>query len=201
MNTTPKTAPTIAISPEELARLAIRRYEGPIHLVEDREALERSRHVLQREHVVGMDTETRPSFRKGEAHPTSLVQVATAHEVFLFCLKRVDCSNVLTELLESERVIKAGIGLSHDFSKLRLNFPFQEANIVDLSAVAKNRGMGQPSVRNLTGLYLGFRITKGQSTSNWARAELTPNQILYAATDAWVCRELYLCFHKRGYLD
>lgn len=198
--TTPNITPTIAISPEELARLAVRRYEGPIHLVEDRKALERSRHVLQREHVVGMDTETRPSFRKGEVHPTSLVQVATAHDVFLFCLKRVDCSEVLTELLESDRLIKAGIGLSHDFSKLRLNFPFQESNIVDLSAVAKNQGMGQPSVRNLTGLYLGFRITKGQSTSNWARAELTPNQILYAATDAWVCRELYLCFQKKGYL-
>jgi ribonuclease D len=182
------------ITREELAQLPIRRYEGPVHLVATPHDLDRARHEFRREHVVGLDTETRPAFRKGESHLPSLAQVATSHAVYLFPLKRLDSADVLTELLENPAIAKAGIGLRDDFAKLRMRFPFEEKSAVDLSAVARRHGVEQPSVRNLAGLFLGFRVPKGQSTSNWGRAELTPHQIIYAATDAWVCRELYLCF-------
>ncbi len=190
----------LAISREELAALPIRRYDGPVRLVATPRELDQARHEILKEHAVGLDTETRPAFRKGEVHLPSLVQVATSRSVYLFPLKRLDCSAAIVDLLESEAVAKAGIGLRDDFAKLRMRFPFDEKNAVELSAVAKRQGMGQPSVRNLAGLFLGFRVTKGQSTSNWGRAELTPHQVLYAATDAWVCRELYLCFRQRGFL-
>ncbi|HSA58616.1 MAG TPA: 3'-5' exonuclease [bacterium] len=190
----------ITISREDLLQLPIRRYEGQVHLVENPHELSRALHAIRHERVVGLDTETRPAFRKGEVHPPSLVQVAASHAVYLFPLKRLDCAEALTELLESETIRKAGIGLRDDFAKLRMRFAFEEKSAVELSTVAKRQGMHQPSVRNLTALYLGFRVTKGQSTSNWGRAELTRQQILYAATDAWVCRELYLCFQERGFL-
>lgn len=162
--------------------------------------LDRARHEIRREQVVGLDTESQPTFHKGQVHLPSLVQVATSRAVYLFQLKRLDFEDMLTELLENPVIAKAGIGLSQDFAKLKMHFPFEEKNVVDLSAVARRHGMEQTGVRNLAALFLGFRVTKGQSTSNWARAELTRNQILYAATDAWVCRELHLCFQERGFL-
>lgn len=191
-------ASVIGISKEDLMQLPMRRYEGPVRLVKTPEELQEAREALHAEKVVGLDTETRPSFRKGESYLPSLAQVATSDAVYLFPLKRLDCSEVLIELLQNRHVAKAGIGLRDDFSKLRLRFAFEEKRIIELSEAAKKQGMGQPSARNLTALFLGFRITKGQSTSNWGRAELTPQQVLYAATDAWVCRELYLCFQQRG---
>jgi ribonuclease D len=189
---------TRTISKDDLARLSIRRYEGPVRLVETAHDLDRARRELEEEPVVGLDTETRPAFRKGEIYRPSLAQVAAANAVYLFPLQRLDCSGMLAELLERESTVKTGIGLIDDFSKLRLTFPFVEKNVVELSSAAKRHGVAQPSVRTLAGLFLGFRVTKGQSTSNWGRAHLTPAQILYAATDAWVCRELYLRFRERG---
>jgi ribonuclease D len=188
------------IGREELALLPIRRYEGPVHRVESHHDLVRALHEIRRERVVGLDTETRPAFRKGESHRPSLAQIAASRAVYLFPLKRLDCAAALTEILENPEIVKTGVGLKDDFAKLRMRFPFVERRAVDLSAVAKRHGVTQPSARNLAGLFLGFRITKGQSTSNWGRAELTPQQIVYAATDAWVCRELYLCFEERGLL-
>jgi ribonuclease D len=189
-----------SITRVDLAQLAVRSYEGPVSLVATADDLERARHELHRAHVVGIDTESPPAFRKGESHLPSLVQIATKHTVYLFQLKRMDCAEVLVELLQNPAIIKAGIGLRDDFIKLRQLFPFEETRILDLSAVARRHGMEQTGVRNLEALFLGFRISKGQSTSNWGREELTQNQIRYAATDAWVCLELYHCFQKKNLL-
>lgn len=194
MKTIPKT-----IARDELAQLAVRRYEGPVHLVASPQDLDRVRQDFRHESVVGLDTETRPAFRKGEVHLPSLVQVATSQTVHVFPLRRLDCSVALIELLENPAIAKTGIGLGHDLKQLKLCFPFQEENVVDLAAIARGQGMEQTGVRNLAGLFLGFRVPKGQKTTNWARVELTQNQIIYAATDAWVCRELHLCFQKKGF--
>jgi ribonuclease D len=110
-------------------------------------------------------------------------------------------SDTLVEVLENPALIKAGIGLAADFLNLKKVFPFEPQNIIDLSLVAQRQGIKQSGVRNLAGQLLGFRITKGSSTSNWASPRLTPKQIAYAATDAWVCRELFLRFQQLGFLD
>ena len=83
---------------------------------------------------------------------------------------------------------------------MRLNNQLQPANLIELDTVAKRNGYGQSGVRNLTGMFLSGRITKGAQTSNWAAPRLTKSQLQYAATDAWVCRELYLKFDKLGLL-
>ena len=189
------------MTPEELAQLAIRIYEGPIRLITMPEGLTQAVRAIRAEKVVGLDTETRPAFRKGESYLPCLVQIAAASEVFLFQLKRMDFSGALKEILENPALVKAGIGLADDFKGLKKVFPFQPQNLVDLSLVAQTQGFIQSSVRSLAGELLGFRITKGTSTSNWAAHQLTPKQITYAATDAWVCRELYLHFQKLAYLD
>ena len=162
--------------------------------------LDRARADIKEERVLGLDTETRPSFRKGESHLPCLVQAATARAVYLFQLSRLDVFPALVELLAKPDLVKAGVGLAHDLRQLKLVFPFTVENTVDLGVVARRRGLGQTGVRNLAGIFLGFRIPKGSRTSNWAAPRLSPAQITYAATDAWACRELFLRFESLGML-
>ena len=189
------------ISKEDLANLPIRRYEGEVSLVATLQELEQARTDFRQERVVGLDTETRPSFRKGESHLPCLVQAATARAVYLFQLSRLDVFPALVELLAQPGIVKAGVGLAHDLRQLKLVFPFTVENVLDLGVVARRRGLGQTGVRNLAGMLLGFRIPKGNRTSNWAAPRLSPAQINYAATDAWACRELYLRFESLGLLS
>ena len=185
-----------SITKEDLAGLPIRRYDGVVSLVATPQELKEAREDIRNERVVGLDTETRPSFRKGETHLPCLVQAATARAVYLFQLSRLDVFPPLVELLAKREVIKAGIGLAHDLRQLKQVFPFDVENSVDLGVIARRRGFGQTGVRNLAGLLLGYRIPKGNRTSNWAAPRLSPAQVTYAATDAWVCRELYLRFEE-----
>ena len=189
-----------SISKEDMANLPIRRYEGRVCLVETLPDLEQARADIRQERVVGLDTETRPSFRKGESHLPCLVQAATARAVYLFQLSRLDVFPALVELLAKPQIVKVGVGLAHDLRQLKQVFPFDVENVLDLGVVARRRGLGQTGVRNLAGMFLGFRIPKGSRTSNWAAPRLSPAQITYAATDAWACRELYLRFENLGML-
>ena len=188
------------ITPEEINALAIRRYEGEVRLVATREEMAHAAADFSQERVVGFDTETRPSFRVGESHPPALAQAATARAVYLFQLQRMDFAGVLEPLLSSHKTAKAGIGVGEDLRQLRKTFAFAPAAIVDLGAVARRHKLEKSSVRALAALFLGIRIPKGAKTTNWAARQLSPQQIAYAATDAWVCREIYLKFEEMGLL-
>ncbi|MCC7486713.1 MAG: 3'-5' exonuclease domain-containing protein 2 [Burkholderiales bacterium] len=189
-----------SISREELASLPIRRHEGEVQLVATIEELERAREDILSERVVGFDTETRPAFRPGVSYPPCLLQAATARAVYLFRFEVPGVHAMLAGLLEDERIVKAGIATGDDLRGLKQVFAFVARNVVDLGVVARRSGMGQTGLRNLAGIFLGFRIPKGARTTNWALPRLTPAQITYAATDAWACRELYLCFERKGLL-
>ena len=189
-----------SISRDEVVALPIRRYEGETVVVASPAELERAREDFAQEAVVGIDTETRPAFRKGESYPPSLVQVATAKAVYLFQIQQHDCSAVLKELLASEKTVKAGASIAYDLRQLKQVFPFEEKSVVDIGWVAKRQGLEQSGVRNLAAMFLGFRIPKGAKTTNWSSRTLSPQQITYAATDAWACRELYLRFRELGLL-
>jgi ribonuclease D len=184
------------ISREAMLELPIRRYEGEIRLVETAQALERAAADIFQEESIGFDTETRPAFRKGESHPPALAQVATARAVYLFPLQRLDFSATLGELLAERAIVKAGVALGEDLRQLQSLFAFEPAAVTDLGHVARRHGLKQTGVRNLAGIFLGARITKGAKTTNWAARRLTQQQMTYAATDAWICRELYLRFRE-----
>lgn len=190
-----------SITREALAALPIRRYEGPVRLIETLRDLEQARADLRSERVIGLDTETRPAFRKGESHLPCLVQAATANAVYLFQLRRADVLPLIAGIMAAPEIVKAGVGLAHDLRQLKQVVAFEERSVVDVGHVARRCGLDQTGVRNLAGLLLGFRIPKGNRTSNWAASVLSPAQITYAATDAWACRELYLCFESRGLLQ
>ena len=187
-----------AISRDEVNALPIRRYEGAVRVVSDERELAPALADLLQETVVGFDTETRPAFRVGESYPPSLAQFATARAVYLFQVRHREVAAAAGKILTSEHVVKAGVGLADDLKVLKKLIEFTEKSVVDLGAAAMRHGLKQTGVRNLAGLFLGFRIPKGTKTSNWARPQLTPQQVAYAATDAWACRELYLRFRSLG---
>ncbi len=189
-----------SISREDMAKLPIRRYEGRVCLVATPQDLAHALADLRQERVVGLDTETRPAFRKGESYLPCLVQAATARAVYLFQFRGLDVFPALAELLAASHIVKTGVALARDLQQLKLLFPFAEKNVLDLGIVARRGGHDQSGVRNLAGVFLGWRIPKGARTSNWAAPQLSAAQMTYAATDAWVCRELFLQFESLGLL-
>jgi len=193
---TPPIEPVKGISREELIELPIRRYEGSVHVVAGHADLQRAMQDILQESVVGFDTETRPAFRPGESYLPSLVQFATASAVYLLQVQQQDLSGPVREVLSSERIIKVGVSVTDDMRNLKKLFQFDERSVVDLGKVAERNGLKQTGIRNLAGIFLGTRIPKGTKTTNWAARRLTPQQIAYAATDAWACRELYLRFKE-----
>ncbi len=188
------------IGHEELASLPIRRYQGEVSVVASAEELGQALADIRQETVVGFDTETRPAFHKGEDYLPCLVQVATARRVYLWQLQKMNFSGALAELLAAPHIVKAGVALAGDLGQLQRLYPLQPRAIVDLGKVAKRHGNRQTGLRNLAALFLGGRVPKGARTSNWAAPHLTPAQIGYAANDAWISRELYLCFARLGLL-
>jgi len=193
---TPPIEPVKGISREELIALPIRRYEGSVHVVAGHADLQRAMQDILQESVVGFDTETRPAFRPGESYLPSLVQFATASAVYLLQVQQQDLSSPVREVLSSEKIIKVGVSVTDDMRNLKKLFQFDERSVVDLGKVAERNGLKQTGIRNLAGIFLGTRIPKGTKTTNWAARRLTPQQIAYAATDAWACRELYLRFKE-----
>jgi ribonuclease D len=187
-----------AISRDDMVNLPVRRYEGDVRLVATPGEFEDAAADFASEGVVGLDTETRPAFRKGESHLPCLVQVATARRVYLFQLSHAAGHPVLRELMENPASVKAGVALAYDLRSLKHVFAFEEKGVVDLGLVARRSGYAQTGLRNLAGIFLGIRIPKGNRTSNWAAPLLSPAQITYAATDAWACRELFLRFETLG---
>ena len=188
------------LSREAINELAIGRYVGEVVLIESAADMAGAAADFAQERLVGFDTETRPSFRPGESHPPALAQVATARAVYLFPLLRVDSSATLAALLSSGKTIKAGVGLADDVNALKRRFDFAPAAMVDLGAVARRHALEKSGVRALAAAFLGFRIPKGTKTSNWGASRLSAQQIAYAATDAWACRQLYLKFEELGLL-
>jgi ribonuclease D len=166
-------------------------YTGEILLVDTPGALDAAAAVLRRAPVLGFDTETRPSFRKGEKHLPSLLQLALEHRVYLIQLKRTGLTPALTALLSDGGVVKAGVGVRDDIKALAEMQPFEPGGFADLAEIAKARDIPERGVRSLAARFLGGRLSKGAQTSNWAARELTERQKRYAAADAWVCLRLY----------
>jgi ribonuclease D len=186
-----------ALSKLEINQLPLKKYGGPVEIINADEHLEAVLPGLMAERVLGFDIEIRPSFKTGDHFPPALVQLARRDTVFLIQLKRLKSTRSLGRLFSNPKVIKAGIAVAEDVRKLREIMDFEPAGFVELGTVATRAGITASGVRTLAAQLMGFRVSKGARCSNWERSELTPAQIDYAATDAWVCRELFLVLEKR----
>jgi ribonuclease D len=160
-----------------------------IHLPKTVEAIQQAGREIVAAGIAGFDTESKPTFRVGEkSGGPHVVQFALRDRAFIFQLHRPECRALVSELLESERVVKVGFGLRNDHGQIRSRLGVTVRNVLDLDHVFRKRGYkGQIGVRAAVGTVLqqSFRKSKSLTTSNWAAPNLTPNQLLYAANDAY----------------
>lgn len=152
--------------------------------------------TLGSEKVLGFDTETRPAFKKGESYPPSLVQLAASGGVYIFQLRHIDSHDALAGILADKKVVKAGIAINDDIKKLNGLFSFKPSGFIELAGLASEAGIKNAGVRGLAALLFGFRISKATKCSRWDAQALERAQIVYAATDAWICRELYFALQN-----
>lgn len=186
------------LSKEEINDLPVRRWEGAIQLVRSPEEQLQAVEALSRHPLLGFDTETPPSFRKGTSHLPTLVQLASSEAVYLFLLRQLPDKTPLAGLLGNPAILKAGVSLEYDIKQLQHVFSFQPAGFVDLGDAAKGHGIGSHGLRTMAAALLGIRISKRAQCSNWASQELKDYQIEYAATDAWISLELYHSLNRLG---
>jgi len=180
------------ISKEELALLPHGKYQGEIELITDKIKANKALEELMHCSIIGMDTEARPAFRKGQSFPVSLVQLASDKKVYLFRTLQTGKLPLLEELLQHSDITKVGIAVHDDLKDISRRLAYTAQNVVDLNIMAQEKGFKNIGARKLSALVLNIRISKAQQVSNWENRVLTKAQIDYAATDAWLCREIYL---------
>ncbi|MBM3168982.1 MAG: 3'-5' exonuclease domain-containing protein 2 [Bacteroidetes bacterium] len=190
------------ISKEEVNELPLGQYEGPIHLIDKPHLVEDAVDYLENQSLLGFDTETKPSFRKGQFNQVSLLQLSTSSRAFLFRLQHIGFPPALQSLLEKENVIKVGAAVQDDLKAMgKLTNSFSPQSFFDLNEELKKIGFQNVGVRNLCGMVLKIRISKAEQVSNWEANVLTEKQCRYAATDAWACLEIFQVLKEEGLLS
>ena len=189
------------ISKEEINDLPIRSFPGTIRLINSAEELDLAIPALRRENILGFDTETKPTFRKGVLHLPSLLQLATGRTVYLIRLNHVEEYDKLFPILGSPTCLKVGVAVKDDIVGLQKMKEFDASGFVDIATLSKTLGIQTIGLRSLTALFLKFRISKKAQVSNWARKELSLSQVQYAATDAWVSRKIFLKLRRFNRLN
>ena len=188
------------LSKEYINSLPIIKFTGNTSVINDSDSAEYAIEFLKNEKLIGFDTESRPAFKKGVSYPISLIQFSTFDKAFLFQIEQTGFIDSLKELLEDKEVKKIGIGIDADKKKLaELSAEIKTDGFIDLKKLAESKKIIQSGARALTARYLKHRITKSAQRSNWAVSDLSPKQIKYAATDAWICMEIYPLLLKDNY--
>jgi ribonuclease D len=170
----------ISITAEEINSLPLRTFEGKTSVISNPDQLGKIVREIESHEVVGFDTETRPSFKKGQVYQVALLQLAIPKKVFLIRLNHTGVTEELAGLFTNPSIIKAGVGIRDDIKALQKLRAFEPVSCFDLSTLAKEAGLQVESVKKLTALLLGFRISKSAQTSNWEVATFTQKQIEYA---------------------
>jgi ribonuclease D len=183
---------TRRISKAEINELPLIAWEGRVKILDTIETMEAAAEKLAKESHLGFDTETRPSFRKGEYYPPALIQLANADCVYLFRIHRIKTLDPLRAVLEAPDILKTGVAIADDVKELRAMEDFQPAGFFEIAELTKKLGYENRGLRALSALLMNGRISKAAQVTNWAREVLDEKQIRYAATDAWISREIYL---------
>lgn len=188
----------IRIDKDFIAALPPLQYSGKIEQITDEKAAKKAVKTLLKEKVLGFDTETRPSFSKGISYLTSLVQLCGKKCAYLFRLDYCGGVPVLFPIFENPDILKVGVAVKEDVLHLKKRAPFDDAGFVDASVYTRKFGIENTGLRALCAYFLGGKISKAAQVSNWAAKTLTEQQVVYAATDAWTSRELFLKLQARG---
>ena len=166
-------------------------FPGHIEVIVSEREAQKAVDFLMKQPLLGIDTETKPSFKVGRMNQVALLQVCSGGLCFLFRLNRIDLPQCIIKLLEDRRVTKIGLSWHDDLRALNQRKKFKAGTFIDLQDIAKEMGIVDISLQKLYANIFGEKISKGQQLSNWEADSLTEAQKLYAATDAWACIQLY----------
>ena len=179
------------ITNEQTALLPAIEFSGETYIIDRQEDIAEACKYLASHSVIGFDTETKPAFKAGVVHLVSLLQLSTEKVCFLFRLNMIPLDREIIRILESKTTLKIGADVGGDIKCLRQLRHFNDRGFVDLQSIAIQWGIEEKSLRKMSAVVLGERVSKAQRLSNWEAKQLTIRQQLYAATDAWVCVEIY----------
>ena len=171
-------------------------FQGRIIVIDTPAEAEKAVKALSEQPLIGIDTETRPSFKKGVHYNVSLLQMSTPDTCFLFRLNRIGLPAPLIALLEDEKIQKIGLSLHDDYQALNKRRSFKAGGFLDLQKLVGQYGIEEMSLQKIYAIVFGKRISKSQQLTNWENDVLTDKQKLYAATDAWACLEIYNRLNK-----
>jgi ribonuclease D len=179
------------ITAEELEGCELSWFKGEIVLVDNLKTFKKVIPRLKGSRILGFDTETRPNFKKGRKNKVALLQLSTGELSCLFRIHMIGLPDELVELLADPSIVKAGVAIHDDLRFLTGIRKFTPGGFVDLQSFVRDFGIKCSGLKKLCGIVLGFRISKRQQVTDWEAGELSEAQQLYAATDAWVCHEIY----------
>ena len=188
------------LSKDDINLLPLFHYEGEVVMARTPQEVQTAVDTLSNCSALGFDTETRPSFHKGKTYPPALIQLADPERVYLFQLSEMPLEGPLADLLAAPHVLKVGVAVHDDCRFLKKLHPFHPAGVVDLGDLARKGGVAEQGLRGLAAHFLRLRISKGEQCSNWGAKVLTPKQIRYAATDAWVSLAIYRQMLDAGFI-
>lgn len=189
----------ISISKDELSQLPTMVYPAEVTVVEDAGTARTAVRALNKEKIVGFDTETRPSFKKGQRHNVALMQISTLDRCFLFRLNKIGISDELKAFLENPGITKIGLSIHDDFNALHRSSEVACKGFIDLQQYVKPFGITDISLQKIYAIIFGERISKSQRLTNWEADTLTPGQQSYAALDAWACLKIYEHLRDGGF--
>ena len=182
---------TPKISKEEVNEMPVEAFEGEVIVVDDESKVAAAMQYLREQKMVGIDTETRPSFTKGTRYKVALVQISTLDRCYLFRLNKMDYPKELFDFLADSSIKKIGLSLRDDLIGLSRYHRFHPRNFIDLQSIAQDYGILELSLQKMYAIVFGKKISKSQRLTNWECDELTVLQQVYAATDAWACLRMY----------
>ncbi len=181
----------VSISKQQLAALPAAQFHGTITVVDNPDSVERAVLKLRQSDLIGFDTETRPSFKKGQIFHVALLQLSSDKECFLFRLNKIGMPECLKDILEDKNLLKVGLSIHDDFRNLRKKYDFEPDGFVDLQQFVTQWKISDKSLTKLYGILFGKRISKSQRLSNWEADQLADAQQNYAALDAYACVNIY----------
>lgn len=179
------------ITKADIAKLPTELFNGRIIVIHSISEVEKAVNYLKGFHILGIDTETRPSFAKGKSYEVSLMQISTDDTCFLFRLNYIGMPNALVDLLQDARQLKIGLSLKDDIQSLHRKHSFEPRGFLDLQNYVKELGIEAQSLQKIYALLFDKKISKSQRLTNWESDVLTEKQKGYAATDAWACIRIY----------
>lgn len=181
-----------SINKEEVKRLQSGRFTGEVMILDRNSGVPvKVVQEMKNCNLLGFDTETRPSFKKGRKNRLALLQLATAQRAYLVRCNQLGLPGPIIDILQDSGILKVGVAVRDDIRGLQKYAPFEPQGFVELQDYVSQFGIENNGLRGIAAIVLHIKISKSQQLSNWENKTLSDAQVLYAATDAWACHEIY----------